>query len=150
MLDIYCSIMELILWSIPLILLSHWILNSIYMTNKWIKREDLCYLTALGFARYKNDSDCCALFIGVIPLIYLILLAVISVVWPIVVFATIWIAIAFKLRSMHDNKTKLWTPKDHIWDDIAHHMSDPQQPKNIIPDLLDKIDTEIDRRDNND
>ena len=146
MLDIYCGIMRFILWSIPLVLFSHWIFNLIYMTNKWIKREDLYYLTPLGFSKYKDSSDHAAFFVGVIPLFYSILLAVISVAWPLFTIIGIWIAIAFKLRSMHDNKASLWTPKDHIWDDIAHHLSDPQPPKNIIPELLDKIDIEIDRR----
>jgi len=150
MLDIYFSIAKSILWLIPFVLFSHWVLNSIYMTNKWIKRESVEFLSFLGFMVFKWKEEVMLIFILIIPALYLILLSVLAFTWPICLIVGIWIAIAFKLRSMHDNKASLWTPKDHIWDDIAHHLSDPQPPKNIIPELLDKIDTEIDRREGND
>jgi len=155
--EFYCSLMPSMLLSFKLtlsVVFIYFIFNFLYITNKWAKRE------ATGFYGWDGKEDCgfyefakeddIGLFLIGNPVLIIMVIFGSCFVWPLLIVIGIWIAIAFKIRSMHDNKIIPWTPKDHIWDDIAHHLSDPQPTKNIIPELLDKIDTEIDRRQSND
>jgi len=144
---IYLNIAKSILWLIPFVLFLHWVFNSIYMTNKWVKRESVEFLSFLGFMVFKWKEEVMLIFILIIPALYLTLLSVLAFTWPICLIVGIWIAIAFKLRSMHDNKASLWTPKDHIWDEIASHMNPSSSPKaEEVINLLDKVDDIVDRR----
>jgi len=49
-------------------------------------------------------------------------------------------------KKIRQHSTEFFTTEDPIWDDIAQHMSDPQPKKDKIPQMLDDLDIEIDRR----
>ena len=135
--------------------LLYYVINFLNMTSQWIRREKLGYYGY--FATYACDfgfelhdiieDDNWGIFIIVEPFVLFFILIIVNLLWPVLILIGIWIAIAFKIRSMHDNKITPWTPKDHIWDEIAAHMNPSSSPKaEEVINLLDKVDDIVDRR----